>query len=70
MSLVAWPTGLYYCGNKEAERFARVEDVIFAVLLTSADRKPVDLKRKRQAFSSLFFVLLMSFIIKQDEKRE
>ena len=49
---------------------SRVENVTLAVQLLSADGKPVEPKQKHQAFSSLFFVLLMSFIIKQDEKRK
>ena len=35
-----------------------------------ADRKPVDPKRKRQAFSSLFFLLLINYVIQQEKKRE
>ena len=40
------------------------------IVMMSADGKPVEPKQKHQAFSSLFFVLLMSLIIKQDENRK
>ena len=40
------------------------------IVMMSTDRNPVEPKQKRQAFSSLFFVLLISFVMQQDKKGE